>query len=604
MRTVVASVITMALVVSLTLFFLWRWAGQRMEGIISNQFNEQQLMLARKIADNVEFYFDFLEYQLTSYSQSYQVDAAASNHFRSYLSLQLKFLHNFGILGIRKFDQNGQLEYFYSIPSQVAPQEIRELSKDSLDWTRDRSNQGKILLTPTFLWPAPPWQDRKVMAILTPLYRSEERSLNDDKILRFAGVIEIIFDPYYICQVATQDVRSGKSGYAWIVDRDGTFLAHYEPAFIGKHHIKVRLDRNPALSFARIDSIMENKIARGEEGTDWYLSGWHREKLGQMKKLLAFTPIRFNRGLIQGITRVVKSDDYLWGVGVAAPFDEVYGLVQSFQIQEGLLVGFFFLLIIGISGLLIGAATNWNKTLKQEVDAKTEALRQSHDRLVRSERFAAVGEAAAYVSHEIKNPLMVIGGFARQLIRNADIPDPAQEKLKIISNEVKRLETFLGDLRDFTRPAPPNLKEANLNDIIRDVHNMMEETAGEIGVRLETDLDQGLPLAMLDPNQIKQVLINLVKNALEAMDGEGKIMVATSLREGCIALSVTDNGKGIQPEIMREIFNPFFTTKKTGTGLGLAVINKIIEDHHGTITVESPKGHGTTFTVILPAKKQ
>jgi two-component system, NtrC family, sensor histidine kinase HydH len=277
--------------------------------------------------------------------------------------------------------------------------------------------------------------------------------------------------------------------------------------------------------------------------------------------------------------------------------------VQSFQIQEGLLVGFFFLLIMGVSGLLIGAATNWNKTLKQEVDSKTEALRQSHERLLRSERFAAVGEAAAYVSHEIKNPLMVIGGFARQLIRNADIPDPAQEKLKIISDEVKRLETFLGDLRDFTRPAPPSMKESNVNDIVRDVHHMMEETAGEIGVRLETDLDQDLPLVMLDPNQIKQVLINLVKNSLEAMDGEGKITIVTCIRGGCIALSVTDNGKGIQPEIMREIFNPFFTTKKTGTGLGLAVINKIIEDHHGTITVESTKGHGTTFTVILPTKK-
>jgi two-component system, NtrC family, sensor histidine kinase HydH len=197
----------------------------------------------------------------------------------------------------------------------------------------------------------------------------------------------------------------------------------------------------------------------------------------------------------------------------------------------------------------------------------------------------------------------VIGGFARQLMRNTDIPEPAQEKLKIISDEVKRLETFLGDLRDFTRPAPPNMKESNVNDIVSDVHKMMKETAGEIGVRLETDLDQGLPLAMLDANQIKQVLINLVKNALEAMDGEGKIMIATCLREGCLSLSVTDNGKGIQPEIMREIFNPFFTTKKTGTGLGLAVINKIIEDHHGTITVESTKGQGTTFTVILPAKK-
>jgi signal transduction histidine kinase len=289
-------------------------------------------------------------------------------------------------------------------------------------------------------------------------------------------------------------------------------------------------------------------------------------------------------------------------VGVVAPIDEVYGLVQRFQIDQGLMVGFFLLLLMGLSFLLIGAAYSWNRVLSHEVDEKAEELRQSHELLLRSERFAAVGEAAAYVSHEIKNPLMVIGGFARQLERNPEVPPTAGAKLRIISDEVRRLENFLGELRDFTRPAAPAKQEADLNELVQEVAIMMQEMAKEMNIQLVSRLASNLPLALYDPNQMKQVLINLVKNALEAMDSGGVITMTTTALDNQVRLSVHDNGKGIDPGIIPDIFNPFFTTKKTGTGLGLAVINKIIEDHHGTITVESSKGKGSTFTVNLPCR--
>ena len=123
-----------------------------------------------------------------------------------------------------------------------------------------------------------------------------------------------------------------------------------------------------------------------------------------------------------------------------------------------------------------------------------------------------------------------------------------------------------------------------------------------MNIQLVTRLAGNLPQVSFDPNQMKQVLINLVKNALEAMDTGGVITLTTMALDDQVRLAVQDTGKGIEPEIIADIFNPFFTTKKTGTGLGLAVINKIIEDHHGTITVESNKGQGTTFTVQLPCR--
>jgi two-component system, NtrC family, sensor histidine kinase HydH len=371
---------------------------------------------------------------------------------------------------------------------------------------------------------------------------------------------------------------------------------------LGKNHIQVRQERNPALSFSKIEELVKNHVLKGEEGTDWYISGWHREKLGEIKKLIAYSPIRFQSGMVRGVVQVENPQHNLWAVGVAAPIDEVYGLVARFQFDQGLMVGIFVLFLVGVSYLLIGAVYSWNRVLSHEVEEKTEELRKSHDRLLRSERFAAVGEAAAYVSHEIKNPLMVIGGFARQLERNSDIPEAAGTKLHIISDEVRRLENFLGELRDFTRPAPPARQLADFNGLVREVATMMQETAAELDIQLITKLAENLPQVWFDPNQMKQVLINLVKNALEAIENQGVITLTTFAQNGQVCLAVQDTGKGIDPEIIADIFNPFFTTKKAGTGLGLAVINKIIEDHHGTITVESLKGQGTTFTLQLPCQ--
>ena len=586
---------------AVVLFYVWLWAGKKMEGIITEQFNEQQLMLARKIADNVEVYIDFLEYQLVSYTQAYQVEAITPEHFRAFLALQIKYLKDFGILEIREYDAKGNLDYVYSPSKTSVPLKPAPLAERYLTWAKEGKNQDALLLTEVFSRPDEPQQGSRVMAVLAPLYRSADKSQNTEK-LRFDGVLQVIFDPYYISGLVTKEVRSGKTGYPWIVDKDGIFLAHYEKPFVGKHHVQVRKERNPDIPFAKIDELVKNHILKGEEGTDWYISGWHREKLGQVKKLIAYTPIRFDKGMVRGILQVENPGQNFWGVGVVAPIEEVSGLVRGFQVDQGLLVGFFLLLLMGIGYLLIGAAYSWNRVLSHEVEEKTEELQKSHELLLRSERFAAVGEAAAYVSHEIKNPLMVIGGFARQLERNPEVPQTAGAKLRIISDEVRRLENFLGELRDFTRPAVPAKQEADLNELVQEVTTMMQEAAKEMDVQIITRLASNLPRVEFDPSQMKQVLINLVKNAFEAIDSPGVITLATTAQDGQIRLSVHDTGKGIEPEIIRDIFNPFFTTKKTGTGLGLAVINKIIEDHHGTITVESSKGQGTIFTVNLPCR--
>ena len=283
------------------------------------------------------------------------------------------------------------------------------------------------------------------MRFITPLYWG--------KTPKIAGVLEFLIDPFFICEKVTADVSSGQTGYAWIIDQNLIMLAHYEKDFVGHEAMKIRIARNPQIVFRGLRELHANLLA-GQEGVTEYDSGWHRQKLGQMPKLAAYTPIRFNKGLITGVTEMEDPAHNLWGVCVVAPVAEVYGSVSQVLHQELFLVGLFFIVVLGAAGAFIGTGFFWNKSLTRQVELKTEELMESQERLLRSERFAAVGEAAAYVSHEIKNPLMVIGGLANQVERRLPEDPAAQEKLRIIQNEVKRLESFLGELRDFLRPAP------------------------------------------------------------------------------------------------------------------------------------------------------
>ncbi len=237
---------------------------------------------------------------------------------------------------------------------------------------------------------------------------------------------------------------------------------------------------------------LQDRLLKGEEGTGSYVSGWHRQKLGRTPKLAAYTPIHFNKGLIRRVTDVEDPAHNLWGVAVVAPVAEVAGQVSGITRQELFLVGIFFRRRHPGHPGPIPLAASWNRILTREVKSMTEELMKSQERLMHSERFAAIGEAAAYVSHEIKNPLMVIGGLARQ-VENKEGEPSLKDKLHIIQTEVQRLENFLGDLRDFTRPPTPVMQKININDVIHEVDHLMEDEAANREITLVEHLDPHLP---------------------------------------------------------------------------------------------------------------
>jgi two-component system sensor histidine kinase PilS (NtrC family) len=229
-------------------------------------------------------------------------------------------------------------------------------------------------------------------------------------------------------------------------------------------------------------------------------------------------------------------------------------------------------------------------------------LKAMEARVQRSERLAALGQLAANMAHEIRNPLASMSGSIELLSRDRSLSPGNRELMEIVLEEADRLNRLISDFLDYARPSKPQPIPVDLADLCEEALRMLEN-APPSGARvgIETELKPA-PIEA-DPGQLKQVLWNLVKNAIEAMPGGGTLSVgAAAVPAGGAVLSVRDTGAGIEPADLARIFDPFFTTKERGLGLGLATVHRIVDGHGGRVEVQSAPGRGTTFTVHLPAR--
>jgi hypothetical protein len=248
--------------------------------------------------------------------------------------------------------------------------------------------------------------------------------------------------------------------------------------------------------------------------------------------------------------------------------------------------------------------TDTNRRLeeeKQKLVAAYKELQTTHERLVHAERLATIGNMAGHVAHEIRNPLVAIGGFARSLRRLAKDNQSILNVAEIIAEEVMRLEKILANLLLFTKYPKPSFQTVELNAIIEEACNLLQSEAQQGHVTLVKKLAPDLPKLLLDPIQINQMLVNLMRNGIQSITEAGVVEVSTQFAEpNQILIVVRDTGSGIPPNVLENVFNPFFTTKPDGTGLGLAICQHIVGDHGGRITVQSQVGQGTTFSIFLP----
>lgn len=416
---------------------------------------------------------------------------------------------------------------------------------------------------------------------------------------RFTGLVVIDLDFQRITQVV-QGIHVGQRGYAFLVDQTGRNIAHpsASPYALG-----------PEIGPDSLRRLLVDMMAGGTGWKSYYFQG--------EEKVAAYAPIPTMH----------------WSVAATIPVKEFRQ--EADAIQDRVMQVMVIALILAVAGVSIlsynllkpvrslAAATErlaagqsareLPVTSRDELGELTRAfnrmsrnLERTQAELVRSEKLVSLGRLSAGVAHEIRNPLSAMQGAMVHLQRRRPDDPLISEYGKIVCEEIERLNRFVTEFLYFARQAPPKPAPTDLNALVKAVQTLFQAEAAKRDIRFHDLLDPTLPLLLLDPHQMEQVLVNLLINAMDALPQGGYVTFSTSWQRpgpgqaGQVRLGLEDNGVGMTPEQQASIFDPFFTTKDDGTGLGLTLSLGIVQGHGGELEVQSRPGQGTTVIIKLP----
>lgn len=264
-------------------------------------------------------------------------------------------------------------------------------------------------------------------------------------------------------------------------------------------------------------------------------------------------------------------------------------------------------LFVALAGLLICGVAVLGFTYRRMVGPLRSSLAESRVLIERQEKLASLGVLATGIAHEIRNPITAIK-VRLFTLKGSHTPGTGEfEDLQVIESEINRLERIVQEFLRFARPAEPNLMPAEIDPFLREVHNLLLPELTERGIRFDLRLDAG-ETVRIDPEKMKQVMLNFIQNAADSIPGRGTVTLSSKkdrqVVDGrplpAVTISISDTGEGIPPEVQKRLFDPFFTTKEKGTGLGLPVSARIVEQHGGLIQYRTEPGKGTTFSILLP----
>jgi signal transduction histidine kinase len=278
-----------------------------------------------------------------------------------------------------------------------------------------------------------------------------------------------------------------------------------------------------------------------------------------------------------------------------------WGANEEYSVAQYVEIGMFFVI-----APLIGVLADLERKQKQKIQETAVKLSETYAQLQasmeqarRADRLSALGELSAGLAHEIRNPLGALEG-AVQILQRSELPsETRQEFAEMAGKEIGRLKSLLTHFLDFARPQPPQRMLTEPTTLLNSIARLAAETAKLADVEISVEVQETAPVA-IDLEQIRQVLLNLVLNAVQAMDEGGQIVLRSHKEGGSIILEVVDQGPGIPPENIERIFDPFFTTRPAGTGLGLSIAYQIVHGHGGEIVVRNNADRGATFVVTLP----
>ncbi len=395
-----------------------------------------------------------------------------------------------------------------------------------------------------------------------------------------------------------------QTAYTWILDHRGRLVMHPEHRDqLGKPAVK----RTKACSKCHSSFALHQEMLSGRMGTG------RIQVAASPPKLVAFTP--FAVGLKQ------------WSLAVATPARVVSAAARRDLMATVLFTGAI-MLVMAAGALLLDRETSrrmrsvaeFNHKLEHEVRRRTDELGTVYQRLAelqthhtRLERVAVAGEMASIVAHEIRTPLNALSINAQmitRLLRRTD--DKSRQRVKevlgTLESEIGRINQLVEEnLLAHVRRRSADLKALDLNEVLMDAVRFMEPEARRTGVELHFEAQPDLPLARADEPKLRQVLLNIILNAVQAMPDGGEVTLSAATDEDRLVVRIEDNGPGIEgvdPDTLHEVFRPFVTTKEDGTGLGLAICARLVKDMGGTIEVQSRSGEGACFTISLPLDEE
>ncbi len=361
--------IMMTLLLGTVLILGWT-SFSKIKEIVTEDFNQQQLVLARHAARQIENSLNALKRELLLLSLSPSMQYTEVPSMGNRIEIAFSSIKHEGTLEIRYADAEMQKTYHVLKQHKCGSEKPNAEDMHYLEWARKEENKGNLLLTNASATPGNSQAHTPIMKMLIPVWQISVDESHPVARNKFSGVLVFIVDAHQLIANIIKEMRSGKTGYAWVIDEDGTFLYHQEKAFIGQNAFEARKGKKPTISFARINEIQKEKMLKGAEGTSWYISGWHRGMEGQIKKLIAYTPIKLDD----------KNSKRIWSVAVVAPVSEVEGAIHSINIRQFSLQAIIVFVIL-FGGLFINfMILSWSHILEQEVTRKTIELKKSEQR--------------------------------------------------------------------------------------------------------------------------------------------------------------------------------------------------------------------------------
>ena len=396
------------LILLATSFYLGYVSADQMRRIIKEDFNQQQLMLARHTANILEQDFEFLKRELTTLNLSASVEYLEPLTWANRLRVTLSSVREDGVVQIRRVNREGNRAYL--VDERGVEHIIGGEFKDepSFVWAANPNNKGHIFIHPVSMH-VPNFVGRLIMIMVIPTYETSADESHPHPSGAFSGTLAFYIDAHLLAKKFTQNITSGKSGYAWIMDSQGTFLNHPERTFIGQNAFIVRKERMPAISFDAINEIQRQKMLTGQEGWGEYTSGWHKGLAGVVKKLMAYAPVR----LLSPEIGSPEKNPYFWSVAVVAPASEVEGAIHSIYQRQ-----FFLQMIIGVF-VLFGSVFLLNYRYERQftVSLEEEVQRQKKELHKSEERYKALVENAADLIYtvDLEGRILSINRYAAKL---------------------------------------------------------------------------------------------------------------------------------------------------------------------------------------------